>query len=130
MWVRLPPCPLTMEYFDVINDNDEVVNVLSREEVYKHLHQHRIVHILIFNDKGEMLLQKRSKTTRYKPLHWSTSVGGHINAGESYEEAGLREYKEELGTTSPLTLFSKVWYTNKDPEYADLVDHKKNPMYI
>ena len=114
-----------MEYFDVINEKDEVIQVLPRSEVYKHLHQHRIVHILIFNDQGEMLLQKRSKNTRYKPLAWSTSVGGHINAGESYEDAGLREYQEELGTTSPLKLLGKDWYINTDTEYKDMIGHKK-----
>lgn len=113
------------EHLDVIDENDQVIQVLPKSEIYKHLHPHRIVHILIFSDKGEMLLQKRSKTVRYKPLHWSTSVGGHVGTGQSYEEAALREYQEELGTTSPLEFFSKEWYENADPEHTHQTGHRK-----
>ena len=56
-----------------------------------------VVHIEIFNDKGEIYLQKRSETKDLYPGLWDTAVGGHVGAGEKPEEAVLREAEEELG---------------------------------
>lgn len=50
-----------MEYIDVVNEDDVVVGVVPYPDVYKKLLLHRIVHILIFNNKEELALQKRSK---------------------------------------------------------------------
>ncbi len=95
-----------MEYLDIVDKDDRVIGKASRDEIYARSLRHRITHILIFDDQEKMVLQKRSKTVSFRPDHWSTAVGGHVQAGENYEEAALREYQEELGTTSPLTLMS------------------------
>ena len=56
-----------------------------------------VVHIEIFNNDGEIYLQKRSMTKDLYPGLWDTAVGGHVGAGENPEEAVRREAKEELG---------------------------------
>jgi isopentenyldiphosphate isomerase len=99
-----------MEFLDIVDKNDKIIGQATKEEVYRKLYTHRIVHVLIFNDKGEFVLQLRSKNVPFCPLHWSTAVGGHVRSGESYEDAAKREYKEELGTTSKLFFFSKDFY--------------------
>lgn len=99
-----------MEFLDIVNDNDEVIGPASRDEIYEKLLPHRIVHILIFNDKNEMALQLRSKKVSFAPLHWCTAVGGHVQSGESYEAAALRECKEELGIRSELKIVGKEIY--------------------
>lgn len=99
-----------MEILDIVNPYDEVIGKASRDEVYEKLLPHRIVHVLIFNDDKEMALQLRSKTVSFCPNHWSTAVGGHVQSGENYEEAAIREYEEELGIKSVLTFFDKVIY--------------------
>jgi len=101
-----------MEILDVIDDNDKVIGKAPRQEVYAKSLHHRIVHILIFNDKGEMALQLRSNKCSFCPHHWSTAVGGHVQSGESYEQAALREYEEELGTKTKIEFFSKDDYQN------------------
>lgn len=45
-----------MEYLDIVDDEDNVINQATREEAYAKRLSHRIVHVLVFNDKGEMLL--------------------------------------------------------------------------
>lgn len=100
-----------METFDVVNEKDEVIGSATQAETYaKHL-THRIAHIFILNNKGEILLQKRGETCSYLPGYWSTSVGGHVRAGESYFDGACREAKEELGIeVIGLGLLGKDWY--------------------
>lgn len=99
-----------MEYLDVVNGKDEVVGTAPRDEVYQKNLPHRIVHVLIFNSKGEIALQLRSNNISYCPGHWATTACGHVHAGETYEAAARRELQEEVGVDVPITLFSKDWY--------------------
>ena len=100
-----------MEYLDIVDKEDKVIGTAPKEEIYVRCLLHRIVHVLIFNDKDELALQLRTKNLNWCPGHWSTTVGGHVQAGETYEQGALREYQEELGTTSNLELFSKDYYS-------------------
>ena len=61
-----------------------------------------------------MALQLRSKDLSFCPGHWSTAVGGHVQSGETYEAAAMREYDEELGTTSTLSNFRRDFYNPTD----------------
>jgi isopentenyldiphosphate isomerase len=103
-----------MEILDIVDENDKVIGFASRDEIYKKFLRHRIVHVLIFNDENKMALQKRSAKVSFCPCHWSTAVGGHVQSGETYEEAALREYDEELGVRSKLEFFSKDLYQAKE----------------
>jgi isopentenyldiphosphate isomerase len=99
-----------MEFNDVVDENDCVVGKISHDELYVELLPHRIVHILIFDDEGKMVLQKRSAKKSFCPLHWSTAVGGHVQSGESYEEAAVREFQEELGVNVPISFMFNTRY--------------------
>ena len=91
-----------MEYRDVVDDKDNVVGSVPKGEIYEKKLNHRIVHILVFNKKGEIFLQKRAGTIKYLPNHWCTSAGGHAMAGETYEEAAKRELMEEINLKGEL----------------------------
>lgn len=56
-----------------------------------------VVHIAIFNSKGELLIQKRQKGKKRWADLWDVSVGGHVISGETSDLAAVRETKEELG---------------------------------
>lgn len=91
-----------MEILDIVNDKDEVIGQLSYDEAYKTKSTIRLVHIFIFNKKGDLVIQQRGY---HKPKNggtWMTSAGGHVRSGESYEKAAKRELKEELGIEVPL----------------------------
>jgi len=86
-----------MEFLDVVNEHDEVIGRASQADVYRLGLLHRIVHVIVMNNSGEMALQLRSKTKSFLPGHWCTTAGGHVQSGETYEQAARRELQEETG---------------------------------
>lgn len=87
------------EHFDVVNQRDEVICQLPRHEVHRRRLFHRAVHILVFNRAGEIYAQRRSPAKDTYPNRWTTSCSGHVDAGEAYDTAAVRELREELGIT-------------------------------
>jgi isopentenyldiphosphate isomerase len=82
----------------VSDDDSRIIGPVERRFVHGNpAIIHRAVHIVILNDEGLMLLQKRAAAKYIMPGRWDTSVGGHVDYGESYEEAAHREAEEELG---------------------------------
>lgn len=79
---------------------------------------HPVIHLHIFNSEGELLLQKRSKTKDIQPDRWDTSVGGHIDLGETPEMAVLREASEELNIESikPIFITKYIIETERERE--------------
>ncbi len=85
------------EIFDVVDEHDEVTGQATRGEVHAQGLLHRAVHILVFNKRGDVLLQQRSMLKDAHPGVWESSVSGHLDAGEAYETAAVRELAEEMG---------------------------------
>lgn len=86
------------EYLEIINEEGEIIGLAPRSEVHGNPNlMHRVVHVLVFNKKGDILLQKRSMNKDVAPGKWDTSVGGHVNPGEDLLSSAMREMDEELG---------------------------------
>jgi isopentenyldiphosphate isomerase len=85
------------EILDVVNERDEVVDRRPRGEVHRLGLRHRAVHILVFNRQGRVFLQKRSLDKDTFPGTWDSSASGHLESGEDYDAAAVRELREELG---------------------------------
>ena len=96
------------ERFPIVDKKDRILRYANRSEVHGNNLRHRAVHILIFNEAGELYLQQRSRWKDRHPLKWDSSAAGHVAFRESYDETARRELKEELGTTVPLHKVSKV----------------------
>lgn len=88
---------MTDEIFDVVNEQDEVVGQAPRRDVHARGLMHRAVHVLVFNARGQVFLQKRSMNKDKSPGLWDSSASGHVDAGESYDASAVRELREELG---------------------------------
>lgn len=87
-----------IEFFNILNESGETIGTASRDECHDGSYLlHGVVHVLVFNSAGELVLQKRSENKHIQPGKWDTSVGGHIHCKETIEEALERESKEELG---------------------------------
>ncbi len=85
------------EIFDVVDENDCVISQASRHEVHRRALRHRAVHVFVFNARGDLLLQKRSRWKDKHPGQWDSSAAGHVNAGDTFEATAPREIREELG---------------------------------
>lgn len=81
----------------VVDENDEVIGYRERGEVHRLGLKHRAVHILVFNRRGDLLLQKRSLSKDVAPGLWDSSAAGHVDGDEGYDDCALRELEEELG---------------------------------
>jgi 16S rRNA (adenine1518-N6/adenine1519-N6)-dimethyltransferase len=90
------------EQFPVVDEGDRIRGYASRAEVHGNNLLHRAVHILIFNEAGDVYLQQRSRSKDRHPLKWDSSAAGHVTVGEAYDETARRELKEELGVDVPL----------------------------
>ncbi|HEY3897807.1 MAG TPA: 16S rRNA (adenine(1518)-N(6)/adenine(1519)-N(6))-dimethyltransferase RsmA [Chthoniobacter sp.] len=88
------------EIFDVVDADDRVTGQLSRHEVHRQRLLHRAVHIFVFNARGDLFLQRRSRWKDTHPLRWDSSAAGHVNAGQTYAETAPREVEEELGVSA------------------------------
>ena len=72
---------------------------MARGEVHRLGLMHRSVHILVFNSKNELFIQKRSMLKDSNPGLWDSSAAGHVDAGEDYLACAKRELGEELGVS-------------------------------
>lgn len=109
------------EFFDVVNAADEVVERKPRADVHRLGLLHRAVHVLVFNSRGQVFLQKRARTKDRQPGLWDTSASGHVDAGEDYDTAAVRELSEELGIaadTPPKRLFKLPACAETDNEFV------------
>jgi isopentenyldiphosphate isomerase len=84
-----------------VDEHDQVIGPRARGELHRLGIRHRAVHILVFNGRGELFLQKRSMTKDINPGLWDTSAAGHVDFGESYDQCAARELAEELGVENP-----------------------------
>ena len=108
-----------MELFDIVNEkNNSLGFTKPREEVHKNLeYWHRTTHIWIVNTQDQILCQQRSSKKDANPGKWQSFFGGHLRAGESYEENAISELKEELGievdTSQLIPLYIRKSETSK-----------------
>ena len=88
---------MSEEIFDIVNERDEVIGQAPRKEVHARGLWHRAVHVLVFNARGEVFLQKRSMKKDIAAGKWDSSSSGHLDTGEDYDACAVREVREEIG---------------------------------
>lgn len=96
------------EQLQVVDAYDRAVAPAQRSQVHANNFLHRAVHVLIFDLRGQVYLQLRSRFKDRHPLTWDSSAAGHVNAGEDYDETAIRELREELGIEARLKRVAKL----------------------
>ena len=85
------------ERFDIVDESDQVIGQATRREVHSRGLRHRAVHVLVFDRHDRVFLQKRSPWKDTAAGLWAASCSGHVDAGEDYDAAAVRELAEEIG---------------------------------
>lgn len=111
------------EWFPVVDEQGNTIGRELRSVCHdgKSMLLHPVVHLHLFNKKGDLYLQKRSMSKDIQPGRWDTSVGGHVSIGESPIEALAREAREELGLISfdPRFLIRYIWQSSRERELVN-----------
>lgn len=107
------------EMFPIVDEEGNILGAINRG----HAHDgskilHPVVHLHVFNSRGELYLQHRPAWKDIQPDKWDTAVGGHVDLGESVEQALKREVSEELGITdfAPESLGHYVFESKRERE--------------
>ena len=107
------------ELFPIVDEDGHITGAATRGECHNGSMQlHPVVHLHVFNSKGELYLQKRPDWKDIQPGKWDTAVGGHIDLGESVDIALEREVREELGITDliPTRVCQYVFQSDRERE--------------
>jgi isopentenyldiphosphate isomerase len=109
------------EILEIVDRQGNTVGTAPRSEIHGNPSMlHKVVHVLVFNEAGELLLQKRSMNKDVAPGKWDTSVGGHVPSGEDLITAAKREMEEELGI-APINLKPLYSYIHSNHYESELV---------
>jgi isopentenyl-diphosphate Delta-isomerase len=92
---------------DIVDESDKVIGSATLGECLSKGIIHRAVAVLVVRSNGSVLLQQRSVKDDWHPGLWTVSCTGHVKEGETYDAAGRRELKEELGLQTPIEARSK-----------------------
>lgn len=98
------------ELFDIVNEEDKIIGQATRKEVHRKGYIHRSVFFYLFDKQGKIFVSQRTANKEFYPEYWSIVFGGHLQAGETYENAVVREAKEEAGIEAEpvfITFFKK-----------------------
>lgn len=87
----------------LVNPQDEVLGLMEKMQAHENALLHRAFSVFLFNDKGEMLLQRRAAGKYHSPLQWTNACCSHPRENESYIDAAKRRLQEELGIETALT---------------------------
>jgi len=109
------------EFFDIVDETGRVFGRRTRQECHGNPALiHQAVHVLVFNRRGELFLQRRAPQKDIQPGKWDTSVGGHLQPGEAPEHGARREAEEELGLAGAKLHFA-YQYLWRSPRESELV---------
>jgi len=113
----------TGEMVPVVEENGLVIGQATRQSVHNGTKlMHPVIHLHIINREGCLYIQKRSMKKDLLPGRWDTAVGGHVDYGETLEEALYREASEELGFRdfNPIFLKSYIWESAREKELVSV----------
>jgi isopentenyldiphosphate isomerase len=103
------------EVFDVVDAEDRVISSNHRGEIHRLGLRHRAIHIFWRRPDGRICLQRRSFAKDHCPGLLSSSCAGHVDAGETYQGAAVRELREELGVILPASSLHEIDYAPSHP---------------
>jgi len=111
------------ELLDIVDANDVIIGRETRAEIHRTGRLHRAVHMLVSNSRGEVFLQKRAAIKDINPNCWDSSAAGHLDSGEHYLPAAVRELEEELGVVCDAKDFHE--FMRCEPSLSNGFEHQR-----
>lgn len=121
------------EYIDIVHETGEPTGRKAlKSEAHKNGLWHNTIHLWLYTKQKQILLQQRSYKKSIYPLLWDVSAAGHIDAGESFKHAAIRETKEELGLTLNKNDLMKIGVHKHLSTYANgtIKDNEFHQVYV
>lgn len=111
----------------LVNPEDEVLGLMEKQQAHINGLLHRAFSVFLFNERGEMLLQKRASQKYHSPNQWTNAVCSHPRNDETYLEGAKRRLKEELGIDAELT--EKFHFIYKADVGGGLWEHELDHVF-
>jgi len=119
---------MTTDFVILVDKNDKKIGLMPKMEAHEKGVLHRAFSVFIFNDKNELMLQKRNVNKYHSPGLWTNTCCSHQKDGESNINAGKRRLKEEMGFCVDLNeLDSFIYYVKFDNE---LIEHELDHILV
>lgn len=116
-----------MEHVILVNDNDEPVGTMEKMEAHRTGKLHRAFSVILLNEAGQILLQKRSSSKYHSAGLWTNTCCSHPRPGEATDEAVQRRLWEELGIDFKPVFVYKFKYRIHLTE--SLIEHEIDSVY-
>lgn len=119
------------EKLDIVDENDNVIGQDTRENVHKNGLLHREIHVIIYNDEGKILFQKRSANVDTHPGVFTSAATGHVDLGDTYDKTVIKELEEETGIRAILEdlIFVKKVRSKTHDEISNTINNKFTSIY-
>ena len=111
----------------LISEKDEVLGLMEKMQAHENRILHRAFSVFLFNENGEMLLQKRAAHKYHSPNQWTNAVCSHPRNNETYIDGAKRRMKEELGIEAELT--PKFHFIYKADVGQNLTEHELDHVF-
>lgn len=123
---------MTEELIDIVTETGEPTGKTAlKSEIHSKGHYHNTAHVWYYTKQGQILLAQRAATKIICPLLWDVSVAGHVDAGETIENAAIRETKEEIGLTVSKNELQKIGVFPCFQSYNNgIIDNEFHHTYI
>ncbi len=115
------------EYVVLVDAQDQELGLMEKQQAHLGGLLHRAISIFLFNESGEILLQKRAGAKYHSPGKWTNAVCSHPRSGETYLQAAHRRLQEELGIETELT--DKFHFIYKADVGGDLWEHELDHVF-
>lgn len=117
-----------MEQVILVDANDQALGTMGKMEAHQKGVLHRAFSILLFNDEGKILLQKRSRHKYHSSGLWTNACCSHPLPGENLNDATRRRLREEMGIElQPTFSHTFIYKAHLD---NDLIEHELDHVFV
>lgn len=117
-----------MEHVILVDQDDVEIGTMEKMEAHRKGVLHRAFSVLIFNSKGEMLLQKRARTKYHSGGLWTNACCSHPQSGEKTEQAANRKLMQEMGIDlNPSFAYKFIYHA---PLNNNLIEHELDHVFV